>query len=173
MIYLSLDQAMRTTGYSIFEDKRLVAYGSFTISGSKPIEQRLNDFFQNFEQRLNDFFQNLNTLYRQFEFDEVFFEDIQNQNNNETYKKLAYVQATIMIWCYNNDMRFHILSPSHWRKILKDECGVSFGRKREEQKEAAIKFIKQTFDKDVTSDEADSIALGYAALLEKDDVIRF
>lgn len=162
MIYLSLDQAMRTTGYSIFEDKRLVAYGSFTISGSKPIEQRLNDFFQN-----------LNTLYRQFEFDEVFFEDIQNQNNNETYKKLAYVQATIMIWCYNNDIRFHILSPSHWRKILKDECGVSFGRKREEQKEAAIKFIKQTFDKDVTSDEADSIALGYAALLEKDDVIKF
>lgn len=162
MIYLSLDQAMRTTGYSIFEGKRLVAYGSFTVSGSKPIEQRLNDFFQN-----------LNTLYRQFEFDEVFFEDIQNQNNNETYKKLAYVQATIMIWCYNNDMRFHILSPSHWRKILKDECGVSFGRKREEQKEAAIKFIKQTFDKDVTSDEADSIALGYAALLEKDDVIKF
>ena len=162
MIYLSLDQAMRTTGYSIFEGKRLVAYGSFTVSGSKPIEQRLNDFFQN-----------LNTLYRQFEFDEVFFEDIQNQNNNETYKKLAYVQATIMIWCYNNDIRFHILSPSHWRKILKDECGVSFGRKREEQKEAAIKFIKQTFDKDVTSDEADSIALGYAALLEKDDIIRF
>ena len=156
MIYLSLDQAMRTTGYSIFEGKRLVAYGSFTVSGSKPIEQRLNDFFQN-----------LNTLYRQFEFDEVFFEDIQNQNNNETYKKLAYVQATIMIWCYNNDMRFHILSPSHWRKILKDECGVSFGRKREEQKQKAIEFVQQFFARMVSSDEADAICLGYAGICEK------
>lgn len=156
MIYLSLDQAMRTTGWAIFEDDELKKYGSFTIPNHHPIEQRLNELMRE-----------LNNLYREYEFDELFFEDIQNQNNNETYKKLAYVQATIIIWCYNNNIKFHILSPSHWRSVLKERCGISFGRKREEQKQKAIEFVQQFFSKMVISDEADAIALGYAGICEK------
>ena len=155
MIYLSLDQAMRTTGWAIFENKDLKQYGNFTIPGNIPLEQRLNQFIKE-----------LNDLYREYEFDELFFEDIQNQNNNETYKKLAYVQATIIIWCYNNNIKFHILPPSHWRSVLKERCGISFGRKREEQKQVAIQFIEQWFKKNVTTDEADAICLGYAGILE-------
>ena len=109
----------------------------------------------------------LNNLYREYEFDELMFEDIQNQNNNETYKKLAYVQATIIIWCYNNNIKFHILSPSHWRSVLKERCGISFGRKREEQKAAAIRFVEEIFKVIATTDEADAIALGYAGVCEK------
>lgn len=155
MIYLSLDQAMRTTGWAIFENKDLKQYGNFTIPGNIPIEQRLNQFIRE-----------LNNLYREYEFDELFFEDIQNQNNNETYKKLAYVQATIIIWCYNNNIKFHILSPSHWRSVLKERCGISFGRKREEQKQTAIRFVEQWFKRIVTTDEADAICLGCAGILE-------
>ena len=157
MIYLSLDQSLRTTGWAIFENKELKQYGHFTIPSHHPIEQRLNEFMRE-----------LNDLYREYEFDELFFEDIQNQNNNETYKKLAYVQATIVIWCYNNNIKFHILSPSHWRSVLKERCGISFGRKREEQKQKAIEFVQQFFARMVTSDEADAIALGYAGICEKD-----
>lgn len=156
MIYLSLDQAMRTTGWAIFENKDLKQYGNFTIPGNIPIEQRLNQFIRE-----------LNNLYREYEFDELFFEDIQNQNNNETYKKLAYVQATIIIWCYNNNIKFHILSPSHWRSVLKERCGISFGRKREEQKQKAIELVQQFFSRMVTSDEADAICLGYAGVCEQ------
>lgn len=156
MIYLSLDQSLRTTGWAIFENKNLKQYGHFTIPSHHPIEQRLNEFMR----KLND-------LYREYEFDELMFEDIQNQNNNETYKKLAYVQATIIIWCYNNNIKFHILSPSHWRSILKERCGISFGRKREEQKQKAIELVQQFFSRMVTSDEADAICLGYAGICEK------
>lgn len=156
MIYLSLDQAMRTTGWAIFEDDELKKYGSFTIPSQHPIEQRLNEFMRE-----------LNNLYREYEFDELFFEDIQNQNNNETYKKLAYVQATIIIWCYNNNIKFSILSPSHWRSVLKERCGISFGRKREEQKQKAIEFVQQFFARMVSSDEADAICLGYAGICEQ------
>lgn len=156
MIYLSLDQAMRTTGWAIFEDDELKKYGSFTIPSHHPIEQRLNEFMWE-----------LNNLYREYEFDELFFEDIQNQNNNETYKKLAYVQATIIIWCYNNNIKFSILSPSHWRSVLKERCGISFGRKREEQKQKAIEFVQQFFARMVSSDEADAICLGYAGICEQ------
>lgn len=156
MIYLSLDQAMRTTGWAIFENKELKQYGHFTIPSHHPIEQRLNEFMRE-----------LNDLYREYEFDELFFEDIQNQNNNETYKKLAYVQATIIIWCYNNNIKFYILSPSHWRSVLKERCGISFGRKREEQKQKAIELVQQFFSRMVTSDEADAICLGYAGVCEQ------
>lgn len=156
MIYLSLDQAMRTTGWAIFENDELKKYGSFTIPSHHLIEQRLNEFMRE-----------LNNLYREYEFDELFFEDIQNQNNNETYKKLAYVQATIIIWCYNNNIKFSILSPSHWRSVLKERCGISFGRKREEQKQKAIEFVQQFFARMVSSDEADAICLGYAGICEQ------
>jgi len=156
MIYLSLDQAMRTTGWAIFEDDELKKYGSFTIPSHHLIEQRLNEFMRE-----------LNNLYREYEFDELFFEDIQNQNNNETYKKLAYVQATIIIWCYNNNIKFSVLSPSHWRSVLKERCGISFGRKREEQKQKAIEFVQQFFARMVSSDEADAICLGYAGICEQ------
>ena len=155
MIYLSLDQAMRTTGWAIFKDDELKKYGSFTIPSHHLIEQRLNEFMRE-----------LNNLYREYEFDELFFEDIQNQNNNETYKKLAYVQATIIIWCYNNNIKFHILSPSHWRSVLKEKYGIGFGRKREEQKQKAIEFVQQFFSRTVSSDEADAICLGCAGIRE-------
>ena len=157
MIYLSLDQAMRTTGWAIFEDDELKKYGSFTIPSHHPIEQRLNEFMRE-----------LNNLYREYEFDELFFEDIQNQHNNETYKKLAYIQAAIILWCYFNDIKFSVLAPSHWRKIIKEKCGASFGKKREEQKEAAIQFVKDKLNIEVTSDEADAITLGYAGIIEKE-----
>lgn len=153
--YLALDQALRKTGVAVFKDNKLFEHSTFEIKPTIPIEQRLTQFMAE-----------LNQLYNEYEFSELFFEDIQNQNNNETYKKLAYIQATIIIWCYSNNIRFHILSPSHWRKILKDNCGVSFGRKREEQKQAAIDFVKDKFHEEVTSDEADAICLGYAALQE-------
>lgn len=156
MIYLSLDQSLRTTGWAIFEDKKLLKYGTFTIPSHHPIEQRLNRFIQE-----------LNELYRQYEFNELFFEDIQNQNNNETYKKLAYIQATIIIWCYNNCINFKILSSSHWRSILKEKYKISFGKKREEQKQKAIDFVQENFGEIVSSDEADAICLGFAEIQEK------
>lgn len=41
--------------------------------------------------------QKLSLIEDEFNFDDVFFEDIQAQQNKETYKKLAYVQAAVMI----------------------------------------------------------------------------
>jgi Holliday junction resolvasome RuvABC endonuclease subunit len=157
MIYLSLDQAARVTGWAVFDDKKLKEHGVFSIKSSLPIEQRLARFWQE-----------LNELKNKFEPNFIFFEDIQNQHNNETYKKLAYIQSAIILWCYFNNIKFSILHPSHWRKIIKEKCGISFVGKREAQKEAAIQFVKDNLNIDVTSDEADAITLGYAGIIEKE-----
>ncbi|MBD9054348.1 MAG: hypothetical protein EGR23_12335 [Holdemanella biformis] len=156
-VILSLDQALHISGWCIFEDNKISQFGHWEIFGNKPIEQRLNAIIQE-----------LNELYNKFEFAEIAFEDIQYQNNAETYKKLAFVQATIIIWCYSNDIKFSILSPSHWRSILKREYGISFGKKRTEQKKASVEFIKDKFNIEPTEDEADSICLGLAYMIEKE-----
>lgn len=153
MKILSLDQALNVTGYAIFDNHELTSWGHFKTTSSKPIEHRLCEIWKH-----------LNDLLNQYNFEYVVFEDIQKQTNQETYKKLAYVQAAVMIWCYNQNIKFTIYSPSHWRKILKETYNVIFGRKREEQKKAAIEFVNHMNNMIVSSDEADAICIGYAYL---------
>lgn len=158
MIYLSLDQSLNTTGYALFDDKSLLIYGKFNIPATKPIEQRLNLFIKE-----------IMKLEEQYQFKDIFFEDIQYQNNAETYKKLAFVQAALIIWCYNTSHKFTILAPSHWRSVLKNNYSISFGKSRKEQKQKAQELVQKIYQIEASEDEADAICLGVAALKEKDN----
>ena len=152
MVILSIDQALQISGYAVFENNKLVEHGTFSIPKSKPIEQRLGKFLEE-----------LTNLYHRYEFEKIIFEDIQEQHKNVvTFKHLAYVQATILNWCYWHDVKYEILAPSVWRKIL----GGKFGRKREEQKQHAIELVKDYYNIEVTSDEADAICIGKAAIMQ-------
>lgn len=156
MILLALDQASRVTGWALFEDNKLKAEGKFSLSPSLAIGDKLVEFYRN-----------LSKLFGNHNFDELAFEDIQLQAGNvKTYKTLAMIQAMVILWCTYHGIKYYILSPSHWRKTLKERCGVEWGRKRNEQKQSAIDFIKQKYNLDVGSDEADAICLGTAHLLE-------
>lgn len=156
MRLLALDQASRVTGVAIFDDDKLVKYGTFEIKSNQELGKRLTQFLEN-----------LDKLYAAYHFDAVAYEDIQLQMGNvETYKKLAYIQAMILFWCEKHEKNLYCLSPSHWRKILKDKYGMSWGRKRVEQKQTAIDFIQEHYKKEVDSDTADAICIGCAANIE-------
>ena len=156
MITLALDQALNTTGWAIFKNDRLIDYGTFSTKQSDPIGFKLGNIWTN-----------LNNLSRQYNFEHIFFEDTQKQVNVETWRKLCYVQATIILWSYwKADIPYTVLAPSHWRKIISDKYKIKFGTKREEQKKAAQQFIEQRYDLKVTSDEADAICIGAAGLIE-------
>lgn len=156
MRLLALDQASRVTGVAIFDDDKLVKYGTFEIKSNQELGKRLTQFLEN-----------LDKLYAAHHFDAVAYEDIQLQMGNvETYKKLAYIQAMILFWCEKNEKNLYCLSPSHWRKVLKDKYGMSWGRKRAEQKQTAIDFIQEHYEKKVDSDTADAICIGCAANIE-------
>lgn len=156
MRLLALDQASRVTGVAIFDDDKLVKYGTFEIKSNQELGKRLTQFLEN-----------LDKLYAAYHFDVIIYEDIQLQMGNvETYKKLAYVQAMILFWCEKHEKNLYCLSPSHWRKILKDKYGMSWGRKRAEQKQTAIDFIQEHYKKEVDSDTADAICIGCAANIE-------
>ena len=156
MRLLALDQASRVTGVAIFDDDKLVKYGTFEIKSNQELGKRLTQFLEN-----------LDKLYAAYHFDAVAYEDIQLQMGNvETYKKLAYIQDMILFWCEKHEKNLYCLSPSHWRKILKDKYGMSWGRKRAEQKQTAIDFIQEHYEKEVDSDTADAICIGCAANIE-------
>lgn len=156
MKLLALDQSLNTTGWALFNDKQLLSYGTFNISPTHPIEERLYNIWKN-----------INELYHEYEFDFLVFENIQQQHGNvETFKKLAYVQAALLLWCYNSEMKYKILSPSEWRKILSDKFKIKFGRSRAEQKENCMQFIQEHYGKKCTEDESDAIAIGSAAIIQ-------
>lgn len=156
MRLLALDQASRVTGVSIFDNDKLIKYGTFEIKSNQELGKRLTQFLEN-----------LDKLYAAYHFDAVVYEDIQLQMGNvETYRKLAYIQAMILFWCEKNEKNLYCLSPSHWRKVLKEKYGMSWGRKRAEQKQTAIDFIQEHYEKEVDSDTADAICIGCAANIE-------
>lgn len=156
--YLSLDQALNISGWAYYDENgSLTDYGTFQTKSSAPIEQRLGQIWIE-----------LNALYSKHEFEYMFLEECQHQSNKETYKKLSMVQGAVLLWCYFKEIPYTVLPASHWRKIIKQNCGVAFGRSRVEQKAAARKFVLDTFGKEVTEDEADAITLGYAGAIEHD-----
>ena len=155
MKFLSLDNALATTGWCVWEDERPQSYGTFTTKSSASLEQRLGQIWSE-----------LNTLNNIYEFEYVFLEDCQKQVNELTYKRLCMVQATILLWCYFNDVKYSVLSPSHWRKILSDKYKIKFGRSRADQKAAARSFVKDQFSLSLGEDICDAICLGRAGLYE-------
>ena len=153
---LSLDQAAVTTGWALFENNKLINKGSFTIKKTLPIEVRLWQIQQSL---LDVIYKNLNDLNP----DIIVFEGIQQQSNVETFRKLAMVQAAILLLCYDLGIKYVIYSPSEWRAIN----GGGYGRKREEQKNAAIVKAKEWYQVDVDSDIADAINIGHAYLINR------
>ena len=152
---MALDQASRTTGWAIYDNKNLVTSGHFSIPANKTMQQRLISFVNH-----------LSELIEKYNVEKIYYEGIQYQNNIETYKKLAYIQAMIIYTTTIDNIPILELSPSHWRSIIKDKNGIKFGRSRIEQKQKAQEFVKEFFNKEVTEDEADAICLGYAGVLE-------
>ena len=152
MKFLALDQALGTSGWAVFDDKTLIAADTFSVSKTAPMDRRLLEIYKN-----------LTDLYHEYEFEKIYFEDIQLQAGNAlTYKHLAYAQAAIILWCGHMDMDWSMSAPSHWRKVLDG----GFGRKRAEQKRYAIQLVQKWYNIEVPSDIADAICIGRAAIQE-------
>ena len=83
MRILAFDQASRTSGYALIEDNRLIEHGKFTFEDA------------DFGVRLYKIRQKVEALVKQYSPDKVLFEDIQLQDNVDTFKKLAEVFGVV------------------------------------------------------------------------------
>ena len=154
---LALDQATITSGWAVYDDGKLIKYGSFTVKSASQDERR------------TEIKQWLASMINNWKPDLVALEDIQLQqfgakdgDNIEgvtTFKTLAHLQGVLMNYLFENKIPYEIIHVSVWRK----HCDIK-GKSRSDKKKSAQLKVKEWYDVSVTTDEADAICIGkYAA----------
>ena len=144
---LALDQSSRITGWSYFEDNKLIISGHIDLH-----HDEVGD-------RLVTLKKEVLKLIHKYDINEVAFEDIQMQNsignNVQTFKVLAEVYGIILMLCTELQIPYTVVSASSWKANLNIT-----GKRRAEQKKNAQQFVFNTYNVKVTQDEADSICIG-------------
>lgn len=143
---LSLDQATKVSGYSIFDNKNLITYGTF--QAPEDLDEIARDHV------IKEW---LISVVKNFDVDFVGLEGIQLQNNFgvTTFETLARLQGILAETCYSLDVSYKICPVATWR----NHCGVK-GKTRSDRKASARALIKSWYDVTVTEDEADAICIG-------------
>lgn len=147
MTILALDQASRTSGYSIFCDDKLIDSGTFTFTSD------------DMAKRLVGIRNKVNELIDKYCIEKLILEDIQLQNNVgsnvATYKALAEVIGVITELAAERKLPYELVYSSTWKSELKIK-----GRTRPEQKRNAQIYVFENFGINVSQDESDAICIG-------------
>lgn len=148
MRILAFDQASRTSGYAVFDDDKLVDYGKFTLEDT------------DFGMRLLRIRERVDKLIEKYQPNKVYFEDIQLQDNVETFKKLAEVFGVIDELLTEKDMPHEAILSVTWKSALNIK-----GKLRADQKRNAQEWVINTYNIKPTQDECDAICIGkYASM---------
>lgn len=144
MIVLSIDQANKA-GWALFDNEKLIKYD-------------VEDFeqYKDYTEKISNIKKWLNKTIKKYQPEICSIEDIQFQNNYDTYRKLAELKGVLENNLFEKEFLYFTIPASQWRST----CGVK-GRKREEQKKNAQIFVKNKFNIDVGEDEADAICQGW------------
>lgn len=148
---LALDQASKVTGYAIFDDAKLIKYGTFSTT--------TNDDVERFEM-IRSWLLSMIASWRP---DYIGLEGIQFQEEGEGHKMgvtvfqtLARLQGILMMVCYDSKIPFEICPTNTWRH----SCGVK-GKARTDKKRSMQLLVQQWYNIKVTEDEADAIGIGH------------
>jgi Holliday junction resolvasome RuvABC endonuclease subunit len=150
-VTLSLDQATRITGYAIFNESDLIHVGQFELTDAT------------IGARLVKYRNKLIELIKKYNVTQVLFEEIQLQQNVDTFKKLAMLYGTTMELLEEMKIKYDIVSSNTWKSKCKIKKTV-----RETEKQAAQKFVENEYGISVSQDKADAICLGYSYLKKAD-----
>lgn len=146
---LALDAATETTGYSIYDDKKLVAYGTYTVDYTNDSTERIN--------RMKHW---LDQVCCECKPNAIGIEGIQYQQQRgvKTFQTLANLQGVLLDYCFEhrNQYKYGIAASSTWRSYL----GINNADQRENAKQKAQSYVKLMFGVSATQDEADAICIG-------------
>ena len=160
MKILALDQATQTSGYSVWSNGVLTDFGKFSFDDTD-IHKRIHKVCTQFQ-----------ILLVTHKPDKVVLEDIQMQVNNvSTFQKLAWLQGALIETCWILGMSVELIRPSEWRAICHFLKGQD--KHRDNQKKVAQEWVRDTFNKICTQDEADAICIGYAASQSADNELNW
>ena len=89
----------------------------------------------------------------------IIIEDIQYQNNIQTFKVLAKLQGVLINTCIEHNLTYHVVHSATWKSFNNVK-----GKARLQQKEEAQRVVKTLYQLKVTQDEADAICMGRYAV---------
>lgn len=142
---LALDQASHTTGYALFEERKLIKWGIFEAKAESE------------DQRIHEVDEWLQSKIHNWEIDIVGIEGIQYQETYgvTTFQTLARLQGVLINTCLNSKVKYRVCPTNTWRH----HCNVK-GRSRVDRKRSMQLLIKEWYDVTVTDDVADAIGIG-------------
>ena len=146
MRVLALDAATGISGYAIFDDKKLVDYGTYSASE-----------FNDSTGRINCVKHWLLDLIKTTKPDAVGIENIQYQKNVKMFQTLANLQGVLLDTLLELKLPHKLAYSSTWRSFL----GICGGEERESAKQQAQNYVRLMYHIKATQDEADAICLGY------------
>lgn len=160
MRILSLDASTSSSGWSIFDGKKLISYGCIK-SNKKEWRHRIADMVDEIDK----------IIKQDGEIERIYVEDVPLMSANpQTLKMLCCLQGALLGVAIGNKIYIEFLMPSAWRKPCGLFDGTKSGTTRAEMKRKSIELANKTFGlnliyKAPTSkfnqdDESDSINLG-------------
>lgn len=158
MIILAIDASSKSSGWSVFENEKLIDYGCITASSTDLIK------------RIQKMIEGFDNILEKYKINKILLEEVRpdtgfNSNTN-VWKALTWLQAAIAFLVHEKYSKTEIeyIYPSSWRSKI----GIRTGRgvKRETLKEADIRYVKERFNIDVNDDIADSICINCAYWVE-------
>lgn len=157
---LALDISSRRTGYALFEDGKLVSYGSWKLD-KDPIEKRayfLSLMVKNLpslEISIPDI-----TYYDVLVMEDAYLDVKKSKMNPNTFKKLCRMQGAAMAAASPSMTEIVFITPSQWRS-----CFLGKGKgggKRSVIKQKVKKQVEIEFGIKVNNDdESDAIGIGF------------
>lgn len=148
---LALDQATKVTGYAIYDDKKLVKYGTFSTTSDDDVERYA---------MIRSW---LLSMISSWKPDYIGIEGIQFQEEGggqkmgvTVFQTLARLQGILMITCHEQEIPFEVCPTNTWRHT----CGVK-GKSRTDKKRSMQLLVQEWHGVKVSEDEADAIGIGY------------
>ena len=140
---LALDNASQNMGVSLFDDGRLVYYSNLKFRDGL------------FDDRLVKIYSVLTeVLIKNWKPDYIVFEDVQYQNNFNTYKKLSMLLGTIVVAAKINNIPYEEIPPVRWRSHFQ------ITGTRAVVKTKAVDLVKTMYNVNVIDDIAEAILIG-------------
>lgn len=133
MTVMGIDASTTSTGWSIFEDDKLVANGVIKPKGS--------DWRDKIQQELPL----LCKIIDKYKPDKAFTEDVPLKDGKITLVKLGAVQGMVLSVMALKEVPVEFLSPSDWRGALGLYDGTREGTKRDVLKKKAIEMVNKKF----------------------------
>ncbi len=166
MIVCGIDASTRSTGWSIFDDKKLIDYGIIKPEGDGWREHIINQAPE------------LLKIFNQYCPDKIYMEDVPlKQGNLLTLVQLGAVQGFFygLVASFNIPVEF--LNPSQWRGPIGLFDGTRAGTKRAEMKRKSVEKANELFGLDLIwkspcsikneDDISDAILIAYSQIKVK------